>query len=170
MRHSFILILFLALVLAGCSNTYTVTRAKRIDNQTMTKEIGRGKKPPADNSSLSDGLILYRQGDASGAQKIFKAVLADNPGNWLAHYYFGLISYENQQYSQAFNALNEALKFGPDRGRERAMIYVILGQNWEEQGFNSKAYLSYHTALNIDKNSITARDGLKRTATRTERD
>lgn len=168
MFYSLICVLFLTLALAGCSNTYTVTRARQ--TQAVTKITGDQNEPAAKSYSISDGLILYRQGDAVGALANFKAAIANDSSNWLAHYYMGLISYESQQYNQALYSLNDALRFGPRSGRERAMIYVALGLNWEEQGYSSKAFQSYHTAINLDENSVTARDGLKRTAARTERD
>lgn len=135
----------------------TVTKAKLIEENAPAVFLS-----PDSEKSFSDGLSLYRAGELEKATVYFHQAVESDSANWQAHYFLGLIYLEQFNESSAELALQAALSHAPDENRERALVYLALGELWEQRGDIPQAKLSYHTALNLHPGSSRAISGLKR--------
>lgn len=150
-------LVFILLALAGCGKQMTVTHAELIEASEPAAAVS-----PASERSFSDGLSLYRAGKHEAAARFFDQAVNDDPTNWQAHYFLGLVYRKQFDEQAAVAALHAALTNAPGESRERALIYLALGELWEQQGDFSRAELSYHTALNLHPGSTRAKSGLQR--------
>jgi Tfp pilus assembly protein PilF len=145
------------LFIIGCGKQMTVTRAKLIEGAGPATSVS-----PASERSFSDGLSLYRADKLDAAAGYFRQAVKADPTNWQAHYFLGLVYRKQFDRTAAVAALHAALTHAPKERRERALIYLALGELWEQQGDLSRAELSYRTALNLHPGSSRAQSGLRR--------
>jgi pentatricopeptide repeat protein len=155
----------LSLVIAvSCSHKMTVVKAKqeKLGGHNSGHKIESGLSDPAYDSCLSDGLILFRQGDFEKARRLFEQAISANITGWQAHYYLGLVFDRKQEYALAQRILNSSLTYAPDDKRARSRIYLAMAESWEKQGKLGQAKLNYITALNLCPDSPPATAGLER--------
>ena len=142
---------------SGCAKQMTVTRARLAERGGQSVSV-----LPESGKSFSDGLSLYRADELDAAAEYFALAVEIDSTNWQAHYFLGLVYLKQFDGTSAIAALHAALTHAPEASRERALIYLALGELWEQQGDYSRAKLGYHTALNLDPGSSRAQAGLKR--------
>lgn len=150
-------LVLIVLVLADCGKRMTVTKARLAERGAPATTVS-----PASERSFSDGLSLYRADKLEAAAKYFHQAVQADPAHWQAHYFLGLIYRKQFDEKAAVAALHQALTHAPRESRERSLIYLALGELWEQQGDLSRAKLSYHTALNLHPGSARAQSGLRR--------
>jgi tetratricopeptide (TPR) repeat protein len=163
MLKSLPVLLSLAIV-TGCSQKITVVKARqdKLDSQTFSYKSQPNSSDPAYDGYLSDGLILFRQGEFEKARYFFEQAIGANITGWQAHYYLGLTLCKKQEHSLAQNSFNSSLTYAPNDKRTRSRIYLAMAESWEEQGNLGQAELNYITALNLFPDSSPATAGLKR--------
>ena len=156
-------LLSLAIVI-GCTQRITVVKARqdKLDSQTFSYKNQPDSSDRAYNGYLSDGLILFRQGDFEGARRLFEQATSINITGWQAHYYLGLALSKKQEHALAQNSFNSSLTHAPTDKRTRSRIYLAMAENWEKQGKLGQAELNYITALNLYPDSSPATAGLER--------
>jgi tetratricopeptide (TPR) repeat protein len=156
-------LLSLAIVI-GCSQRITVVKARqdKLDSQTFSHKSQPDSSDRAYNGYLSDGLILFRQGDFEGARRLFEQATSVNITGWQAHYYLGLALSKKQEHALAQSSFNSSLTYAPTDKRTRSRIYLAMAESWEKQGKLGQAELNYITALNLYPDSSPATAGLER--------
>ena len=145
------------LIIAGCGQQMTVTKANLIGESASADSVSSDSE-----RSFKDGLSFYRSDKLEAAAKYFRQAVEVDSTNWQAHYFLGLVYRKQIDGKAALIALHSALTYAPDEGRERALVYLALGELWEQQGDLSRAELSYRTALNLHPGSSRAQSGLRR--------
>lgn len=156
-------LLSLAIVI-GCTQRITVVKARqdKLDRQTFSHKNQPDSSDQAYDNYLSDGLILFRQGDFEGARRLFEQAISADITGWQAHYYSGLALCKKQEHTLAQNSFNYSLTYAPTDKRTRSRIYLAMAENWEKQGKLGQAELNYITALNLFPDSSPATAGLER--------
>lgn len=151
-------------IVTGCSQRMTVVKAKqdKLDSQTFSYKSQPDSSHPAYDSYLSDGLILFRQGDFERATDLFEQAISINKTGWQAHYYMGLALSKKQKHALAQSSYNYSLTYAPNDKRTRSRIYLAMAESWEKQGNLGQAELNYMTALNLFPDSSPAMAGLER--------
>jgi len=82
------------------------------------------------------GRALMRMGDAEKAKSIFKAELADNPTDFDANLYLGILLKRDRQYDDCLNYLTQAARLRPRESYARyqlASLYAATGKAKEAQ-------------------------------------
>lgn len=160
----FLPILLSLAVSTGCTQRITVVKAglENREIQTSNRTSQPNSSDPTYDSCLSDGLILFRQGDYEGARRLFEHAININATGWQAHYYLGLTLNKEGKHSLARASFQASLAFAPNDKRTRSLIYIAMAEGWEKQGNLGQAKLNYITALNLCPESSSAVDGLER--------
>jgi Tfp pilus assembly protein PilF len=148
------------LVALGCGGGMRATKAKLV--QPVAEQSAPEEISARSEEYFSDGLSLFRAGQDEAAAGYFVQALQVDSSNWKAHYYLALVRRKSSETRSALASLHAALTFAPQRGRDRSMIYLALGELFEELKDFSRALLSYRTALNLYPGSERARAGLNR--------
>jgi len=151
-------------IVTGCSQRMTVVKARqdKLDRQTFSHKSQPDSSDRAYDGYLSDGQILFRQGDFEGAGRLFEQAINVNITGWQAHYYLGLTLSKKQEHSLAQSSFNSSLTNAPTDKRTRSRIYLAMAESWEKQGKLGQAELNYITALNLYPDSSPATAGLER--------
>ncbi len=160
----FLPVLLSLAIAAGCSQRMTVVKARqdKLDRQTFNYKSQPDSSDQAYENYLSDGLILFRQGDFEGEHRLFEQATSVNITGWQAHYYLGLALSKKQEHALAQSSFNSSLTHAPTDKRTRSRIYLAMAENWEKQGKLGQAELNYITALNLYPDSSPATAGLER--------
>ncbi len=141
------------LILTGCGKQMTITKARLIEDRPVNA---------ISEDYFSDGLSMFRAQNIESAREYFIMAVAADSTHWRAYYYLGLVYRETYNEPAAITSLHNALTYAPAENKERAMIYLALGELWEQQGDYSRAEMSYRTALNLHAGSTRAMAGLSR--------
>jgi len=150
------------LAAAGCNRRMTTTKARLVQPQPAADQSAPKALSPQSEECFDNGLSLFRAGRDEAAVDFFvRAVVADS-SNWKAHYYLALVHKKHAAQRAALASLHAALTFAPDQRRDRSMIYLALGELFEQLEDFSRAQLSYRTALNLYPGSDRALAGLNR--------
>ena len=151
-------------IITGCTQRMTVVKARqdKLDSHISDSKNQPNMSDRAYDSYLSDGLILFRQGNFEGARRMFEQAINANITGWQAHYYLGLALNKKQEHSLAQNSFNSSLTYAPNDKRTRSRIYLAMAESWEKQGKLGQAKLNYITALNLFPDSSPATAGLER--------
>jgi len=151
-------------IAVSCSHNMTVVKARqdKLDSQTFSYKSQPDSSDRAYDGYLSDGLILFRQGDFEGARRLFEQAISVNITSWEAHYYLGLALSKKQEHTLAQSSFNSSLTYAPNDKRTRSRIYLAMAESWEKQGRLGQAELNYITALNLCPDSSPATAGLER--------
>jgi tetratricopeptide (TPR) repeat protein len=154
------------LLLGGCGRDYTVVKAQpkerhKLDRATPPEELASREQS---SQYVTDGLILFRQGDNVKARHCFQQALETDGASWLAHYCLGLVLSKDESWDTALDHLRASLEYAPADKRTRSLIHLAMGQVRESQGSYGQARQHYRTALNLHPESSGAAQGLKRIA------
>jgi len=161
-----VIVITACLFLGGCGRDYTVVKAEFRE----TPRSGRDTTPEEwafrEQSSqyVTDGLILFRQGNNVKARQCFQQALETDSASWLAHYCLGLTLSKDESWDNALDHLRSSLEYAPADKRTRSLIHLAMGQIRESQGSYGRARQHYRTALNLHPESSGAVEGLKRLA------
>jgi len=152
----------LLLASAGCGRKMTTTKARLVEPKQVENRSAAGDVSIESEEYFDNGLSLFRAGESKTAAEFFVRAIKADSSNWKAHYYLGLAYRKDGDLRAAVTSLHDALTYATTRHRDRSMIYLALGELFEEQEDFSRAQLSYRTALNLYPGSDRARAGLKR--------
>jgi hypothetical protein len=89
-----------------------------------------GVRRPGD-ADVASAFALHLEGRSTESLKQLGEILAADPANAEAHFYFGRVSYDQKNYDDAIKHLNEAAKLDPnlqDVWNHLALVYLALGQ------------------------------------------
>ena len=161
-----IIVIAACLYLGGCGRDYTVVKAERRVTPQSDRTTPSNKSASQERSSryVTDGLILYRQGNNVEARQCFHQALKADSASWLAHYCLALTLSKDENWERALDHLRTSLEFAPADKRTRSLIHLAMGQIRESQGSYGRARQHYRTALNLHPESSGAVEGLKRIA------
>lgn len=139
-------------------------------NQSRTPDAPRLPVFTGDNSYAFRGLALYQNGLLDSSRTVLLEALEQDPSDWRVYYLLALIDYRLERYEAAERIFQTSLVFCPDTRENRALVYSALGLTLEQEGELGRAKQHFLTALNLDPESETARDGLQRLTTLTSAD
>lgn len=159
MSKTVLLIFGLFIVISGCGKSYQTTTPRYIESNTNPQNQ---KKNDSSEKKYSDGISLIDDGKFHEALIYFERLRNNNPEEWTNYYFLGLIYSNLEKYPEAERNLFRALNLSGESKIDRSKIYTGLGNNYEARGKFGLARLNYHTALNLDPESIGAQDGLNR--------
>ncbi len=108
------------------------------DGQGAIREFERGIKLDPKLPSLRAwyGRALMRMGDSEKAKVAFKSELADNPNDFDANLYLGVLLRQDKSYAEAFGYLSRAVRLRPRDQYARyhlGAVHVALGKPNEAQ-------------------------------------
>jgi|GEM_PF-5922841 len=166
MKSKFVNIIFLLIPLAisNCSQKIPTVKAQYIEHQNQ-REVSSLYQPSLDSTAIIDfskGVELLQQNKLDSARTFFKKILINHTTVWQAYYFLGLINTQQRHFNQAQDYLYQCFKYIPYIKKTRALLYLALAENFEDQGAYGQAKLNYITALNLDSLSARAQIGLKR--------
>lgn len=147
-------------LLAGCSHNMRRVKAELADSPVPVNNNRTVLKVESDY--LTAAIKLYNNQLYDSALTIINNEYQINSKDWRVNYYLGLIQTRKNNFTESESYLFKSLKFAQNESKTRADIYVALGENYEFQGKLGKAKQHYHTALNLDPQSQTASEALKR--------
>ena len=146
------------LILSGCGRKMTTVKANLVDQDSPTTALPTS----ASDECFDNGLSLFRAGQDEAATRFFTRAVEADATNWKAHYYLGLVYKKHTAHTVAMASLHAALTHAPKHKKDRSLIYLALGELWEQQGDFSRAQLNFRTALNLHPGSTRAMAGLSR--------
>ncbi len=86
---------------------------------------------------------LWSERNLSAAETLFEEIVAEEPDNYEAHTYLGIIQSSKSQYSKAAQSYQRVLDLRPDHRRMR----LSLGQSYEQLGMDLLAAQEYRTII-----------------------
>jgi len=117
---------------------------------------------PVEDDRILEGISLYHQGRFDDARNVLASMVFEEPSQWLAYYFLGMVDYGEGQYSEAEKGFEAALVFCPEDNESRAMVYSALGLTLEKAGDFGRATQHFLTAYNLNPKSLRAQTGLVR--------
>jgi tetratricopeptide (TPR) repeat protein len=104
------------------------------DGQGAIKELERGIElnPRLPSLRAWYGRALMRMGDSEKAKAAFKSELTDNPNDFDANLYLGILLRQDKSYTEAFGYLSRAIHLRPRDQYARyhlGAVYVALGKS-----------------------------------------
>ncbi len=151
-------LIIVLMILTGCGRKMTTVKASLVDQDSPTAAL---PVSPSDKC-FDNGLSLFRAGQDEAATRFFTQAVEADSSNWKAHYYLGLVYKKRLTQTAAMASLHTALTHAPEHKKDRSLIYLALGELWEQQGDFSRAQLNFRTALNLYPGSTRAQAGLSR--------
>jgi len=117
-------------------------------------------------NNLNEAVRLFDKGLYSEAEEKFQSIIKEDNKNYEAFYYLGYIHFKRDEYDEAVDVLNKAVKIN----NRDARVYEVLGQ---ALGFKAqhagmvkgtmllpKVKKTFEKALEINPDSLIAREGL----------
>lgn len=158
------LVILFALLSLNCGKKPKIIKAKYITEKEY--QILSGYRQESVNSSFnyvfSQGVTLFQKERYDSARTVFVNALAFNNRAWRVYYFLGLIATRTQEYRKAEINLLTSLKYVSDDRKARSLLYLALGENYEQQENYGKAEQHFITALNLNPGSTSAKQGLRR--------
>ena len=151
-------LIIVLMILTGCGRKMTTVKAGLVDQDSSTVALPTSLS----EESFDNGLSLFRAGQDEAATRFFTQAIEADATNWKAHYYLGLVYKKRPAQTAAMASLHTALTHAPEHKKDRSLIYLALGELWEQQGDLSRAQLNFRTALNLHPGSTRAMAGLSR--------
>jgi protein O-GlcNAc transferase len=103
------------------------------------------------DETLRLGLKYHQAGNLQQAEHIYKEILNDQPNNYYALNYIGILYYQLGNYDSAIEYIKKALELNPT-----ADAYYNLGNIYKEYGQLSDALSYFQKALELDPNNADA--------------
>jgi Tfp pilus assembly protein PilF len=97
----------------------------------------------ADVQQLKQALALHQQGDSTGAEALYRSVLAVQPKHALAQHFLGVIHYQRQELAAALPLLEKSVSASPDEPEFRNNLGLALAVANRE----SDAIAAFRSAL-----------------------
>lgn len=138
---------FLPLVLAGVVLAGTAARA-------------------SDPARFEDAVSLFSEGRAAEAQKVFEALLAEEPRSAEANFYLGRLAFQRDDHVKAVSYLERAVALAPGDSRMHHRLGDAYGRSAQKAGllsrlgFAGKCRRQYEKAVELDPRNIDARVAL----------
>ena len=116
-------------------------------------------RPTSEN--YERGIYAYNQNRDDEALEFLKKELAQNPKNGYAYLYISYIKKGKEQWDEAVEMANQALKFIPKKDNE-FIFYALytLGQAYEAKGATAIAIDFYEKAISTDEDNTSAFEAL----------
>jgi Flp pilus assembly protein TadD len=105
---------------------------------------------------LEQALALHQQGDGSGAEALYRSVLAVKPDHALALHFLGVIHYQRQDLAAALPLLEQSVATSPDEPEFRNNLGLALAAADRESG----AVDAYRSALSLKPDHALAWNNL----------
>ncbi|MFQ5499872.1 MAG: tetratricopeptide repeat protein [Candidatus Zixiibacteriota bacterium] len=123
------------------------------------------------DQDITSGLDFYRAGALDSAAICFQRVSLHSPNRWRAEYLLGAIDVAGQLWQNALLHYQSALDMAHSANvQDRSLIYVAIGRCYEQAGDRGRARQHYMSGLNLDPQSTSAAQSLKRLGERTRAD
>ncbi|HGY54649.1 MAG TPA: tetratricopeptide repeat protein [Caldithrix abyssi] len=119
-----------------------------------------------DKALFDDAVELFEKGLLTEAEQKFRAILDDNKKNYEALYYLGYIHFKRDEYDEAIDYLNKAVKVNETDARAYEVLGQALGFKARQSGAVKGAMLlpkvkkTFEKALALNGDSLIAREGL----------
>ncbi len=159
MRYAKIQILLLGLIVCGCSSNIPIIKAYP---RPAKYQLYVSSAPPEIRAKFVASLSLYYQGKLDSAAISFVSLTAQDPNYWGSYYYLGLLNKDLGLFETAIGRFKEAAKLPVVEQALRSNIYLALGECWELTGEFADAKMHYRAAININPESVSARDSYNR--------
>jgi len=95
------------------------------------------------HQQLKRALTLHQQGDAAGAEALYRGVLATQPDHAIAQHFLGVIHYQRQELAAALPLLERSVAASPDEPEFRNNLGLALAAADRE----SDAITAYRSSL-----------------------
>ena len=123
----------------------------------LASDLGQNASPDlALHQQLKRALTLHQQGDASGAETLYRNVLATQPEHALAQHFLGVIHYQRQELAAALPLLERSVAASPDEPEFRSNLGLALAAADRE----SDAISAYRGALALKPDHAVAWNNL----------
>jgi len=123
----------------------------------LPSDIGRNERPElALHQQLKRALSLHQQGDAHGAESLYRSVLATQPDHALAQHFLGVIHYQRQELASALPLLERSVAASPEEPEFRNNLGLALAAADRE----SDAISAYRGALALKPDHAVAWNNL----------
>ena len=115
---------------------------------------------------LQAAVKLFENGLYSEAEDIFRSILKEDKESFEAHFYLGYIHFKRDEYDQAVDMLNKAVKLNDKDARVYEVLGQALGFKAQHAGMVKGTMLlpkvkkAFEKALEINPDSLTAKEGL----------
>jgi tetratricopeptide (TPR) repeat protein len=114
------------------------------------------------NGHLQQGIAQFQQGNFQGAMGEFRAAVAANPEDAVAHDYIGMILGESGEITAAITEFQQAARLD----NSLAGPHAHLGLAYAKTGRTQTAILEYQEALRLDPKMLEAQYGLSEICTK----
>ncbi len=153
----------LALVISGCgSSTKTVKVQPEAVSQAEVQIATNSRSEVNVDSLVQASIVALDKSDLETADDYLNQAFRIDSSDWRPPYLLGKISVDKTLPKQATRWFAYSLSIAPNEPKVRALIYEAMGVNCEQQGEYGKARLHYTTALQLNPESGTAREALRR--------
>ena len=115
---------------------------------------------------FSDAVKQFEWGKINLSEKQFKELLAEQKDNPEIHFYLSKIFLQKDQYDQALEHIENAIKLDAQKAEYHEMLGEILGMKAQQAGMIKGAMLlrkvksAFEQAINLNENSLMAKEGL----------
>ena len=97
------------------------------------------------NDRLNQAKSLHQAGDIEGAERLYRAILKDNPAEVAALHFLGVMESQRGNHTNALSLISKAITYAPGR----ALFHFNYGVVLHRMGDYEKARESYNEALSL---------------------
>jgi tetratricopeptide (TPR) repeat protein len=151
--------LSLSILLTGCAKRAEVVDTYPADDAS---QVFKQSENQVADDHVTQGKLMYRKAEYGQAIKHLIRALDNNPENWEAYYYLGLVEQKQGQYDRSIGAFNNCLKYAPSAHPLLTEVYLALGASWEKEGYMDKAKEKYTLSLSLNPEQPEAKAALER--------
>jgi predicted O-linked N-acetylglucosamine transferase (SPINDLY family) len=101
---------------------------------------------------LAEGISLHQKGSIKQAETIYQSILSNDPNNYEALHYLGVIALQSDQNEEAISKISKAIAIKPDYFEAHTNISIP----YKKLGQYKRALNSLNTAIRLNKNHAEA--------------
>lgn len=139
-------LIFIALNLAGCATSSTLTGTKAVAPTAVTEQKTEAAVPPAVQRDFAGALSAIKLGHYRDAERLLLTLTREHPELSGPYANLGIVYHRLGKLPEAVESLKKAIEVNPDR----AAYYNQLGIVYRQSGQLDQARESYARALEVD--------------------